>query len=205
MSLPALHLPSNHPRRAGASFSLAKRPLCRARSLLLFAIIASFAWLSPARADAFERQWHTGASLGYLALLRPDVRTRHGLGGSAHVAYGLTDTVNLIGELNLTGYPSGSLVLTGGGVGASYIFDVIQWVPYIGALVGAYDVIDASGECDKYCHSLRLNLEIPFGIDYTVSRDIAVGVAGRYQVLISGYSPAQGIGAFARFELLWGY
>ena len=205
MSLPALPLSRACPRRPGASLSASKRPLRRASPLLLLAISAALAFLSPSRADAFERQWHAGGSLGYLALLRPQIRTRHGIGGSAHLEYGITDALNLQGELSVTGYPSGSLVLTGGGVGASYIFDVIQWVPYIGALVGAYDVIDASGECKKYCHSLRLNLEVPFGLDYTVSRSLAVGVAGRYQVLISGYSPAQGIGAFARVELLWGY
>jgi hypothetical protein len=190
MNLPALLLPSNRSRRIGAGFA---------------AIVAFFAGLLPSRADAFERQWHAGASLGYMALLGTSPRTLHGVGGGVHLAYGLNDTFNLLGELNVAGFPSGHTLVTGGGVGASYIFDVLQWVPHIGAIVGAYDVIDTSGECNKYCHSLRLNLEIPAGLDYTVTRSLAVGVAGRYQLLISGYSPAHVIGAFARVEILWGY
>jgi hypothetical protein len=192
MNPPALLSPRSRSRRA-------------ARALLVAAISASSAWLLPSRADAFERQWHAGASLGYMALIGTSKRTLHGLGGGVHAAYGLTDTFNLIGELNLTGHPKGRTLVTGGGVGASYIFDVLQWVPHIGAIVGAYDVVDASGECNKYCHSLRLNLEIPAGLDYTITRSLAVGVAGRYQLLISGYSPAHAIGAFARVEILWGY
>lgn len=193
MNLPALLLRSHRShrsRRIGAGSA---------------AIVAVFAGLLPSRADAFERQWHAGASLGYMAALNPLTPTLHGVGGGLHVAYGLNDTVNLLGELNFTGFPAGRALVTGGGVGASYIFDVLQWVPYIGGIVGAYDVIDASGECRKYCHSLRLNLEIPAGLDYTVSRSVAVGVAGRYQLLISGYSPVHLIGAFARVEILWGY
>jgi hypothetical protein len=193
MNLPALRSPSICSRRRAR------------RALLGAALIAAFAWLMPSEARAFERQWHAGASVGYMALLGPTAQPPHGFAGGLHVAYGITDTFNIIGELNVSGHPAARSLLAGGGVGASYIVDILQWVPHIGAIVGAYDLADPTGECSKYCHSLRLNLEVPFGLDYTVTRSVSVGVGGRYQMLLSRYLPVQTIGAFARVELLWGY
>lgn len=193
MNRPALPPPSTRPR-----------PRAR-RALLLCALLAAIAWLMPSRADAFERQWHAGVSVGYLAMLGPTAQPPHGFGGGLHLAYGLTDAINLIGELDVSEHPAQRAFLAGGGVGASFIVDILQWVPHIGAIVGAYDVADPTGECSKYCHSLRLNLAVPFGLDYAVSRSLSVGVAGRAQVLLSGYLPVTAIGAFARVELVWGY
>ena len=55
------------------------------------------------------------------------------------------------------------------------------------------------------CKQLRLNLEIPFGVDYQISRSFSVGAAGRFQLLLLGGSPWMTLGAFARAEYTWGY
>jgi hypothetical protein len=175
--------------------------------------------LASSTSFAFERQWHVGGNLGYTALMGAQ-QTRHGLGGGLHLTYGLSDTLNLMAEVNVSshfsrlgeapvdagGKPTGPVVpvpggvLASGAVGVGYVVDVLQLVPYVGALVGAADFLDAAG------HSPRLNLEVPFGLDYSISRSFAVGVGGRYQMMIG--SPAgleHGLSGFLRAEYVWGY
>jgi hypothetical protein len=101
-----------------------------------------------------------------------------------------------------TGAPAAQLphtLLASGAVGVGYVFDVLQWVPYVGALVGAADIITPSGS------SVRLNLQVPFGLDYSISRSVAVGVGGRYQMLIGGAGLEHGLTGLLRAEYVWGY
>jgi len=193
-----------------------------AASLLATALLAS-----SSRSEAFERQWHVGGSFGYTALMG-DQQTRHGLGGGLHLTYGLSDALNLMATVNVSGHfgrlgevpvdadgkPTGpavpvpGVVLATGAVGVGYVVDVLQWVPYVGALVGAADLIDVSGTCDAVgapCHGMRLNLEVPFGLDYSISRSVAVGVGGRYQLLIGGPAIEHGLTGLLRAEYIWGY
>jgi hypothetical protein len=76
-------------------------------------------------------------------------------------------------------------------------------------MFGPYDVWRVTGACDMLdapsCHRLSFGASIPFGLDYTVSRRFAVGVGGRYHLLIASDGVAQMITAFARAELTWGY
>lgn len=181
----------------------------RAHALALLAALAAVPLLSPSRAEAFERQWHAGADLGYTALLFNGGITQHGFGGGLHLGYGINDTWNLLAEVNTSFHPSGGWLLAGGGVGAAYVVDILQWVPYVGGVVGAYDVASTGKQCGTRnhaaCHSVWANLEIPFGIDYTLSRSFSLGLGGRYQLLLSNVSPLNAISAFARVEYLWGY
>lgn len=199
------------------------------RPALAAASFAALALLAPSRSDAFERQWHVGGSFGYTALMGT-LPTRHGLGGGLHLTYGLSDALNLMAEGNVSGHfsrvgevpvddkgtatgpavPGPSGVLASGAVGVGYVFDVLQWVPYVGGLVGAADFIDTSGACgatpETPCHSPRLNLEVPFGLDYSVSRSFAVGFGGRYQMLIGGPNGLEhGLAGLLRAEYVWGY
>jgi hypothetical protein len=194
----------------------------------LAAAFAATALLAPSRSEAFEHQWHVGGSFGYAALMGAQ-QTRHGFGAGLHLTYGLTDALNLMAEVNVSGHlgrvgeapvdakgkPTGPVVpvpgvlLASGAVGVGYVFDVLQWVPYVGALAGAADVIDRSGLCgapSAPCHSARLNLEVPFGLDYSISRSFAVGVGGRYQLLIGGSNGLEhGLTGLLRAEYVWGY
>ena len=194
------------------------------------ALAASFfatALLASSRSEAFERQWHVGGSLGYTALMG-EQQTRHGLGGGLHLTYGLTDALNLMAEINVSRHwsrlgeelvdaegnvtgpaiPVPGVVLASSAVGVGYVVDLLQWVPYIGALVGVADVIDVSGTCGAAgapCHSFRLDLEVPFGLDYSITRSVAVGVGGRYQLLIGGPGIEHGLTGLLRAEYVWGY
>lgn len=158
-------------------------------------------------AAAYEKQWHVGADFGYAALL--GATTSHGFGGGLHLGYGITDYLNLIAEVNTTWHPYAQWTVLTGTVGAAYVVDVLQWVPYVGATIGPGGLLSSDKQCglaiEEPCHAFRLAIDIPFGLDYQVSRSFTVGVAGRFQLLLLGHSPWETLGAFARAEYVWGY
>jgi hypothetical protein len=199
------------------------------RPALAAAALAATTLLASSRSEAFERQWHAGASLGYTALMGSHA-TLHGIGGGLHLTYGLTDAFNLMVEIDVsnhftrlgdppvddkgkaTGAAATQLphtLLASGAVGVGYVFDVLQWVPYVGGLVGAADIVDLGADCGKTpttpCSSFRLSLEVPFGLDYSVSRSFSVGVGGRYQMMIGGAALENGLTGLLRAEYVWGY
>lgn len=92
-------------------------------------------------------------------------------------------------------------------IGAGYVIDILQWVPYVGLMVGGYQLgvfFDACDAPGASCGGTRLGLSVPIGLDYQVSRNFAVGVQGRYHLLL-GDEVAHILTAFARAEYIWGY
>ena len=55
------------------------------------------------------------------------------------------------------------------------------------------------------CHQVKLNLEIPGGLDYLITRRFALGVVGRYQLLVFNRSTNNFFGAFWKAEYVWGF
>ena len=183
------------------------RPLLRALAPTS-AALALLAFFVPREAAAFERQWHLGANAGYAALIRPTGAALHGFGGGVHLTYGLSDTVNLLALADVTMHPSTThegqpvpeILLGGGSLGFSYVFDVLQWVPYVGVTAGAYYESSPDGG------GARLAVQIPFGLDYQISRSFAVGATGEYKLLfldVAGVS--QRFAAYLRAEYIWGF
>lgn len=181
---------------------------CSPAAPLTAAALALVALLAPSQADAFERQWHAGASIGYALLA--DGGTYPGLGGGLHVAYGLTDAINVMAELDTASHPGGDLMFLGASAGAAYVIDILQWVPYIGLMTGAYDSMRLA-LCGSYgqpsCHRGQFGVSVPFGLDYAFNRQFAAGFAGKYTLLLpgAGDGPGSYFTAFARAEFLWGY
>ena len=170
----------------------------------LAALLAAALFLVPASAGAYERQWHVGASLGYATAQAPDA-TLHGFGGSLHATYGLTDAFNALGEISATAYPGGDLLLASGSAGVAYVFDVLRWVPYVGLMAGGY-LFAPVGDACAACGSLAVGGSVPFGLDYQISREVAVGFAGRYHLLFGGEpSPGSHLTLFGRVEYVWGF
>lgn len=173
------------------------------------AAFALGAVLSPAPAAAYERQWHAGLGLGY-GLLTDDP-VAHGFGGGLHLTYGLTDAFNAMVEIDVTGHPGDDLLIASGSLGVGYVFDVLQWVPYVGLMAGGYDLWTVGADCGTdiegvpACHRGRIGGSIPIGLEYQFSRDFAVGAQGRIHLLLLGESPAMYVTVFARAEILWGY
>jgi hypothetical protein len=173
---------------------------------LLLALLPAAALLAPARAAAAEAQWHVGGSVGYAALFNPSL---HGFGGGLHLARGLNDVFNFMAAADVTYHPSGKVLIPSAAVGATAAFDVFQVVPYVGLLVGAADQATLAPGCGvgsaPRCHALRLDLEVPFGADYQVSRSFVIGLAGRLQVFLANGSPSATLGPFVRAEYVWGF
>lgn len=177
--------------------------MTRSPALAAGATLGVLMTLAP-RAEAFEKQFHIGASFGYAALFGDS--TANGFGGGLHFAYGLNDYVNLMAEVDATAHPSPGLTIVSSGFGASYIVDVLRWVPWIGLEVGPAALVNFGSVCGSSCSTaFRLNGAIPFGLDYQVSRSFAIGVEGRFQLLLLNGSPLETLGAFARAEYVWGY
>jgi hypothetical protein len=176
------------------------------RPLVALSALAA-ALLAPAPAAAYEHQWHAGGSFGYAGLFGAE--TSQGFGGGAHLAYGVNDAINLLAEIDATAYPSSKWTVVSCGFGATYVLDVLQWVPWAGAEVGPAGLFSFDPKCGALatepCSAFRINLAIPFGLDYQISRSFNVGVGGRFQVLVLGGSPRETLAVGARAEYVWGY
>jgi hypothetical protein len=182
----------------------------RRLSRLLMALTAlAGLLLATSSASAFERQWRSGVSLGYAYFSNVGDEALHGFGGGLHLSYGLSDVWNASITADTTYHPSGDALVVGGAAGVSYVIDILQVVPHVGILLGPYDVWRVGGSCGvpntPLCHRFSFGASIPFGLDYTVSRSFAVGIGGRYHLLIASDGAAQMVTAFARAELTWGY
>ena len=183
----------------------------RSHSARLAAVAFAFAtslaaW--PKAAHAYERQWHAGGSFGYAMLARSDEETVHGLGGGLHLTYGLTDAFNAMLQVDFTTFPSSDLVIGSGALGIGYVIDILQWVPYVGLMAGVYQVSLFSDACDAPgadCASTWFGLSVPVGLDYQFTRSFAMGVQGRYHLLLSSDGAASYLTAVARAEYIWGW
>jgi len=170
-------------------------------------LLAATIVLAPSPARAYEHQWHIGGALGYALTIDP---TYNGFGGGVHLTYGLTDAFNAMVELDLTAHPGADALVGSGSIGAGYVLDILEWVPYVGLMAGVYDFFSYGGGCggkgEPGCIATRIGFSVPVGLDYLVSRSLAIGVAGRYHILpIGGDSTTQYLTVFARAEYIWGF
>lgn len=147
------------------------------RSLPIAALLATSA--------ANAAPWTLGADVSY-ALLAGGGEARHGiaLGGRAH--FGLGERFMLGGVLHYALHPSGA-----GGtahtafVGGSFVWklDVVEWVPFAtfeaGALFHKVPGLPESGDFD---------LAFGLGVDYLLSREVALGFHARYHLIATGLS-----------------
>jgi hypothetical protein len=126
----------------------------------------------------------------------------HGFGGGFDLGYGVKDWLDLVGAVDVAYYPSPQVLVPRAAGGVRFVFDVLQVVPHVGVLVGFADQVSvgpASG------HAPRLDLAVPFGADYQLSRSFTLGLGGRFDLMLASGSPAVNLGAFARVAYAWGY
>lgn len=184
-----------------------KRALLAAAALALLAV--------PTEAHAVERQHHLG--LGpTLGILSVDGKSTMSVGGGAtlHYAYGLNDQFNLMGELGSEvvaakqrqDFPEAPhnrpARLDHASVGLGYVIDILTWVPYLTAQVGAHHVAGGTLDSSLVIPSAQLGL----GLDYQLSRSFAVGVAGRQHFLLTKMSDYPSYTTVTlRLEYMWGF
>lgn len=170
--------------------------------------------LASSSAHAIERQHHVGLAPA-LGILQVDGKSTSSIGGGGaiHYAYGLSDQWNLSIEASSVVVAADQQQDPGsprdrparvdqGGVGVAYVIDILRWVPYVGVLAGAYHL--AGGTLER---SLVLpGLSVGGGLDYQLSRQLAIGIAGRQHFLITKMDTYPSYTtAILRFEYMWGY
>ncbi len=168
--------------------------------------LALAAVLVPAQAEAYERQWHAGISAGYALTSFPDMLA-HGFDAGLHVTYGITDAFNLRMHTDVSAFdlpdPATSAVLVNTAFGGEYVFDILRWVPYIGATVGPNTVLIQKGPT-----TVRVCFEFPVGLGYQLSRNWTISAELRYRLLLLGngadVSPGNNFLALGRAEYAWG-
>ncbi len=169
-------------------------------------------WCSEAL--AYERQWHLGMDFGYAIAGFPEA-TVGGYGGGLHLAYGLTDVLNIRLHGDVTVFdlpdPATSALIYNGALGVEYVVDIMRWVPTLGVLVGPVyvarqDAEAADGEVTEYPDRWLVGVEIPLSLGYQLSRTFTIGVEGRYRLLPFGAedSPTHNLLALGRLEVVWG-
>lgn len=157
--------------------------------------------ITPARALAFEKQWHLGGGAGIVA-----PSSEYDVGGSValHAAYGLSDMFDARFDLrsslhDLSDGDDGRTTLWLGSLGVAYKLDVIEWVPYLGIRAGYYRFgTQPAGDYQRHGGMLGTVL----GLDYAFSRSAGVGVELEYDTLL----PSGGaFGALLHAEYRWGF
>jgi len=167
----------------------------------------------PLRANAVEREHHLGVDAGGSMLVidgksTPDI----GGGGGGHWTYGLNDAFNLMveGAWSLVALseargdtipPTRPTWVANADVGVSYVFDVLQWVPYAGVLVGGYALSGGTISGIK----LLPGFELALGLDYRFDRRLAAGVAFRQHMTSEVSTYPSFTQLFARIEYTWGW
>jgi hypothetical protein len=166
-------------------------------------------------AHAIERQHHVGIG-GQLSVLSIDDKSTASVGGglALHYAYGLDDTFNLMVEATSSSVareqqqdtpdtprtrPAG---VDHAAFGVGYVIDVLQWVPYLCVLGGAYRLYGGTLPEDVYLPGLSAGA----GLDYQLTRSIAIGVGVREHMMISKLQTYPSYTtAFLRAEYMWGW
>ncbi len=194
----------------------------------LAALAPSLAPPLAAPCHAFERQWHAGGGLGLGYFSRGD---RSGVGPvlDLGVSYGLSDQFNLIGEVALgsfgvkapdppppaDGQPPppppggpGNYTFQSAVVGVAYTLDVLRWVPYGGLFVGAARASAGDGfggalGGDTY-KQVALDVGAGVGLDYQLTREIALGGVARYHLALTQPSSSLLFGGL-RVQYTWGF
>jgi hypothetical protein len=172
-----------------------------------FSLAFVFAFAHPAH--AYERQQHLGVSAGGMAFSPNGGGTTLGGNLGLHYNYGLSDAFTLVLEADASAFPLGTApktpppqpsIVTTGGVGLVYVFDVLRWVPYAGGLVGAGYF--TGGYLPKGVGAL--DLELAAGLDYQITRTWTVGAAYRQHFFVT-QTNTFGETISLRFQYVWGW
>ena len=171
--------------------------------------------LRPSTASAIERQHHVGIGAQLATLVIDDKSTASVGGGLAlHYTYGIDDTFNLMVEASSSSVareqfqdtpetprtrPAG---IDHAAFGVGYVIDILQWVPYLCVLGGTYRVYGGTLPEDLWLPGLSAGV----GLDYQLSRSIAIGAGVREHFMISKLQTYPSYTtAFLRAEYMWGW
>jgi hypothetical protein len=177
----------------------------RAGRVIVGAVAASLAISGQAR--AVERESQIGVDLGVPMLIVQGASSATLTGASfgLHYTYGLTDAFNLLADGTSSVMPfggSGLATVSNVEVGAAYVLDVLQWVPWVGLEAGGYALTGSSVGGTQILPGAALSL----GLDYRFNRSWAAGVVLRQHLLFTDSSTLPSYTqALLRVEYVWGW
>jgi outer membrane protein W len=150
----------------------------RAPALALLAV----AWTS-ARAAADERELTLSVAPA-ASLARLDGNTGWGGGGGLDLAYWITDAVAVraTGSFAAHALGGGAALLWNAGVGVTYAIDIVRVVPSLDFALGLVGARRNDTTSDE------LGLQVGIGVDYLVSRRLAIGAVLRYFAFLTAAS-----------------
>jgi hypothetical protein len=163
------------------------------------AAVAVAAGMAPATASASEGEGVLSLGLGYVGYTLSD--QEHTAGGARlglEYERGLTDALWLRGQAGVGGYPLGEWSVSGdASAGITYAIDVLKYVPYVKAGLGALLV---GGEAvDTSVYPL---IEAGAGLDVLHSRSLSYGLEARVEAFFEG---SAFFTAGARVSYRWGF
>jgi hypothetical protein len=172
--------------------------------------VAVLATLGEARAT--ERQHQGALGTGAALLTARDHGTLPGFVFGAGYTYGLSDQFNLIAEGSYTFFPINTADRQGaptvpvgaasGSVGATYVLDVLRWVPYFGLAAGS-GVFHGGG---LPAPRLLPYAQLAAGLDYQVSREWSLGFSYRQHMFVTAPSDYPSLAVFQlRGGYTWGW
>ncbi len=181
----------------------------------LAALVVALAALVPTTAGAVERQHHIGLGPSLSTLVIDDKSTASiGAGFALHYAYGLNDQFNLMAEVGSSIVAKGEkrenpdtprtrpATVDQATVGVGYVIDILEFVPYVGLLGGAYRMDGGTLESNIFLPGFALAL----GLDYQLSRHWALGVAARQHMFLTHTSTYPSYTTvLLRAEYMWGF
>ncbi len=166
-------------------------------------------------AFAVERQHHIGLAPALAILAIADKSTASiGAGGQIHYAYGLNDQWNFMVEASSAIVAKDQKQDTPEtprtrpaavdhlAVGVGYVIDILRWVPYLSVLGAGYRL-----DGGTLPNALILpGVNVGAGVDYQLTRHIAVGVGAREHFMISKLKTYPSYTTvLLRFEYMWGF
>jgi hypothetical protein len=191
-----------------------------ARSLPIIAMVFSLG-ARPDLAFAVENQHHVGVGPAFSLWKTSKAPVAAGVGIHGTYNYGLSDAINLMGELHYARMtvPKGYLLdpeekppanvptnrpggVFGAMLGANYVIDVVRWVPYVGLLLGGNLLHSGNMPASK----LFPTAAIAAGFDYQWSRLISTGFAFRQHFHFTKMSEYPSYSTFVlKLDVAWGY
>lgn len=165
-----------------------------------FSVAFAVANFVSAKAWAIENEWHVGGGVG---VAQPTSTYQLAPLLSLHAAYGLSDMFDVRltfagsmhqpdPDIEAQGVEKTTLAL--GTLGLAYKFDVIEWVPYFGVRAGYFHFGPPPPSPDKFTYSAAGGaIGVMAGVDYSFSREFALGVEFAYDALLPAGALTSGI------------
>lgn len=159
--------------------------MSRWASLGALAVVGACA--APSVAEATERQWFFGGSVGY-AYIDETYKWWDGGFVAAEMRYGITDAIDFTTTLDLGFYPDADQIVPSVHAGLAYVIDISRFLPHVGVTLGVSDVVTyGCPEGFRPCgNELYPVVGVPAGFDFRVTKHLTVGAHFRYGFMLFG-------------------